>query len=250
MFPIGIWRLGLAMVVLSIGLGVVELVLRVIGFNADQQSMGSTIALVGVITVWPWRGVRVVRWVLDRKKLVDDASGIERVKTAFESVRAGAVSGVEFVIFESDANKAITLGTKSDSIVAISTGTLRSFNDEELKALLAHEQGHLEGGHSIQSYAVLSALFLAKVLFGGFGLPITMFLLGLYLYLLRTNELEADAFAAQKVGAESMSSFLRKLEDLTNAGKWSETMVAELVSTHPRFSVRRRSLLKLVPQKS
>lgn len=238
------------MVILSIGLGVVELVLRVIGFNADQQSMGSTIALVGVITVWPWRGVCVVRWVLDRKKLVDDTSGLERVKTAFESVRAGEVSGVEFVIFESDANKAITLGTKSESIVAISTGTLRSFNDEELKALLAHEQGHLEGGHSIQSYAVLSALFLAKVLFGGFGLPITMFLLGLYLYLLRTNELEADAFAAQKVGAESMSSFLRKLEDFTNAGKWSETMVAELVSTHPRFSVRRRSLLKLVPQKS
>lgn len=53
MFPIGIWRLGLAMFVLAVGLGVVELVLRAIGFNAEQQSLGSTIALVGVITVWP-----------------------------------------------------------------------------------------------------------------------------------------------------------------------------------------------------
>jgi len=250
MFPIGIWRLGLAMFVLAVGLGVVELVLRAIGFNAEQQSLGSTIALVGVITVWPWRGVKVVRWVLDRNKLVEDRIGRGRLQAAFERVKAKGVSGVDFVIFASDANKAITLGTKSDSIVAISTGALSSFNDEELSALLAHEQGHLEGGHSLQSYGVLSALFLAKVLFGGFGLPITMFLLGLYLYLLRTNELEADRFAADKVGPDRMGRFLEKLEVLTGAGKWSETVVAELVSTHPRFSVRRRSLSKLGPQKS
>lgn len=77
-----------------------------------------------------------------------------------------------------------------------------------------------------------------------------MFLLGLYLYLLRTNELEADRFAADKVGPDRMGRFLEKLEVLTGAGKWSETVVAELVSTHPRFSVRRRSLSKLGPQKS
>lgn len=75
MFPIGIWRLGLAMFVLAVGLGVVELVLRAIGFNAEQQSLGSTIALVGVITVWPWRGVKVVRWVLDRTSSSRTLSG-------------------------------------------------------------------------------------------------------------------------------------------------------------------------------
>lgn len=250
MFPIGIWRLGVAMVVLAIGLGLAEFVLRVIGFTPDQQSLGSSIALIGVITVWPWRGVRVVRWMLDPKKLVDDPAGLERLESAYRNIKSGKVSGVGFVIFNSPANKAITLGTKTESLVAVSTGTLESFDDAELSALLAHEQGHLEGGHSIQSYAVLSALFLAKVLFGGFGLPITVFLLGVYLFMLRTNELEADRYAAEKVGAHRMATFLEKLEKLTNGGKWSESFIAELISTHPRFAVRRTQIMKVAPQKS
>lgn len=249
MFPLSVWRLGAAMVVLSAGLGIVELVLRMIGFPPAQQSLGSTIALIGVITVWPWRGVRVVRMVLDTKRLVPEGEGHARLRDALAKVQSPNVQNIEVVIFSSDKIRAITLGTKTDSLIAVSTGALAAFNDRDLEALLAHEQGHIEGGHSIQSYAMLSSLFLAKVLFGGFGIPITMVVLLGYLHLLRTNELEADRLAAARVGAANMQRFLLKLASLTNGKAWSETALAEAVSTHPRFKTRDARLAQLVSQK-
>lgn len=238
MFPLSMARLALTMLALVIALGGVEFVMASLGLDNQSQQFASTVFLVGLVSVWPWVGAKLIRLLIDERKLINDEVGLSRLKTAVSAVKPDRVADPHVLIFDSQKTNAITFGTKASSIIACSRGTLQSLNDDELKALLAHELAHVDAGHSIQMFGVLASLFFAKALVGGFGLPISMFVLMMYLYLLRSNELEADAIAAKRVGVSNMSRFLMKLKELTDAGRWSENSIAEALSTHPTFKRR------------
>jgi len=238
MFPLSMARLALTMLALVIALAGVEFVMASLGLDDQSQQFASTVLLVGLISVWPWVGAKLIRLLIDERKLINEEIGLSRLTSAVSAVKPDRVADPRVIIFDSQKTNAITFGTRGSSIIACSSGNLRSLNDNELKALFAHELAHVDAGHSIQMFGVLASLFFAKALFGGFGLPISMFVLLMYLYLLRSNELEADARAAKTVGVENMSRFLKKLKVLTNAGRWSETSIAEVVSTHPTFKRR------------
>jgi Zn-dependent protease with chaperone function len=112
-----------------------------------------------------------------------------------------------------------------------------------LRAALAHERGHIEGGHLILSSGFLAALFLAKSLFGALGLPMTLALLLVYLALLRRNELDADRRAAALAGPGDLVRLLLNLKSKLKEPACLDWPGMSVLSTHPGFRVRAARVL-------
>lgn len=90
--------------------------------------------------------------------------------------------------------------------IFVSTGLLRALDPDELEAVLAHEAGHIEHGDAFLSFLIpIAAIFL----FAGKNV--------LYTILdFRTREFDADAYAAEHVGAEPLARALATLESLAS----------------------------------
>ncbi|MBH0201842.1 MAG: protease HtpX [Nitrospira sp.] len=153
----------------------------------------------------------------------------------------------EVWVYESpDPNAFATGPSKNNSMVAVSTGLLQNLKEDEVKAVLAHEMGHVYNGDMFTT-TVLSGLmntfvyyisnFLAQLVGqpqgdreeGSAGNPILAFVVYIFLQVVlsflamlvvswhsRRREFGADAFAAKVYGKGAMISALESINRWVN----------------------------------
>lgn len=145
-----------------------------------------------------------------------------------------------------DPNAFATGPSKNNSMVAVSTGLLQNLKEDEVKAVLAHEMGHVYNGDMFTT-TVLSGLmntfvyyisnFLAQFVGqpqgdreeGNAGNPILAFVVYIFLQVIlsflamlvvswhsRRREFGADAFAARVYGKTAMISALESINRWVN----------------------------------
>ncbi|MBY0248995.1 MAG: protease HtpX [Nitrospiraceae bacterium] len=173
-----------------------------------------------------------------------------------------------------DPNAFATGPSKNNSMVAVSTGLLQNLREDEVKAVLAHEMGHVYNGDMFAT-TVLAGLMNTFVYYIamwvrrffaerdqaalGFGLSLVLQIIVSILasivisWFSRQREYGADAFAAKVYGKESMISALRAIDRWVNRAQFEystqdalATMkisgqtggVMSLFSTHPPIEAR------------
>lgn len=150
----------------------------------------------------------------------------------------------EVAVFEGEPNAFATGATKSNSLVAVSTGLLANMNQAEVEAVLAHEIAHIKNGDMmtltlIQGVVNTFVFFLARVVGylvdsflrrnddekassgPGIGYMVTVFVCEMVfgilasvivMYFSRQREYRADAGAAQLLGShQPMIAALQRL---------------------------------------
>ena len=132
-----------------------------------------------------------------------------------------------------DPNAFATGPSRNNSMVAVSTGLLQNLREEEVKAVLAHEMGHVYNGDMFAT-TVLAGLMNTFVYYIamwvrrffeerdqaalGFGLSLVLQIIVSILasivisWFSRRREFGADAFAAKVYGKESMIGALRAID--------------------------------------
>jgi len=162
-------------------------------------------------------------------------------KLVFETVQALAqregIKMPEVWVYWDDVPNAFATGpTRNNAMVAVSSGLAMNLSDDELKAVLAHEMGHVSNGDML-STTLLQGLMNTFVYFVArmIANPIMQrnYWMGFAVYMVlqtvlsilamipiswfsRTREFKADAYAADAVGAAPMIGALRKIEALSN----------------------------------
>jgi len=136
-----------------------------------------------------------------------------------------------------DPNAFATGPSKNNSMVAVSTGLLQNLREDEVKAVLAHEMGHVYNGDMFAT-TVLAGLMNTFVYYIamwvrrffaerdqaalGFGLSILVQIIVSILasivisWFSRRREFGADAFAAKVYGKDSMIAALRAIDRWVN----------------------------------
>ena len=160
----------------------------------------------------------------------------------------------EVWIYDSpDPNAFATGPSKNNSMVAVSTGLLQNLREEEVKAVLAHEMGHVYNGDMFTT-TVLSGLmntfvyyisnFLSQLVGqpqgdreeGNTGNPILAFVVYIFLQIVlsflamlvvswhsRRREFAADAFSAKVYGKDAMINALRGIDRWVNRAQFEYT---------------------------
>lgn len=144
----------------------------------------------------------------------------------------------EVWIYESpDPNAFATGPSKNNAMVAVSTGLLNNMRESEVKAVLAHEMGHVFNGDMFAT-TVLAGLMNTFVYFiamwvrrffaerdqEGMGIALSLVLQVvvsilasiLISWFSRHREFAADAFSAKVYGKESMIGALRAIDSWVN----------------------------------
>ncbi len=132
-----------------------------------------------------------------------------------------------------DPNAFATGPTKNSAMVAVSTGLLNNLNEQEVKAVLAHEMGHVFNGDMftttvlaglMNTFVYFIALWVRRLfaerdqaLLGFFISIVIQIGLGILAMLVvnwhsRRREFEADAFSAKVYGKDAMISALQGIE--------------------------------------
>ncbi|NLX18115.1 MAG: protease HtpX [Desulfobulbus sp.] len=188
----------------------------------------------------------------------------------------------EVAIYEGPPNAFATGASRSNSLVAVSTGLLQSMNEQEVEAVLAHEMAHIANGDMvtltlIQGTVNTFVFFLARVIGylvdsminknnqnrGGYGagymitVSICQVLFGvlaslIVMYFSRQREFRADAGAAQFLGSpQPMIAALRRLggldtgalpQNMASSGIAGRQGLSALFATHPSIEDRIRAL--------
>jgi heat shock protein HtpX len=164
---------------------------------------------------------------------------ITRPQSQAEHVIFGAVQEIaqrlrinmpEVWVYEApDPNAFATGPSKNNSMVAVSTGLLNNLNEQEVRAVLAHEMGHVYNGDmftttvlaGLMNTFVYFAAMLARRFFAerdqeGLGIAVSIVLqivLGILamlpiMWFSRRREFGADAFSAKVYGRDAMISAL------------------------------------------
>src|SRR5256886_6641334 len=170
-------------------------------------------------------------------------SQIMQPRSPAEQVVYGAVQEIaqrlhikmpEVWVYESEDPNAFATGpSKNNSMVAVSTGLLNNLSEQEVRAVLAHEMGHVYNGDMFAT-TVLAGLMNTFVYYIamwvrrffaerdqvalGFGLSILLQIVVsilasvLICWFSRQREYGADAFSAKVYGKDSMISALRAID--------------------------------------
>lgn len=140
-----------------------------------------------------------------------------------------------WVYWDDTPNAFATGPTRNNAMVAVSSGLAMSMSDDELRAVLAHEVGHIANGDMLATTLLQGLMntfvyFLARLIarpvmernyWAGFalymGLQFVLSILAMIpiTWFSRRREFRADAYAADALGAQHMISALRKLEALS-----------------------------------
>jgi len=162
------------------------------------------------------------------------------------AAKAGLKKMPEVGIYQSPEVNAFATGpSKSNSLVAVSTGLLERMNDNEVEGVLAHEVAHIANGDMvtmtlIQGVVNAFVMFFARIaVFAlsqvmrkddeenrGFGFmehimvfvfEIIFGIIGsmIVMYFSRTREFRADTGGAQLAGKSKMVAALEKLQSMT-----------------------------------
>lgn len=165
------------------------------------------------------------RWLVDTVKALATEAGIGMPEVG---------------VFDSPQPNAFATGwNRNNALVAVSTGLLRNMNQDEVRAVLAHEIGHVANGDMvtlalIQGVVNTFVMFLARL--AGFfvdrvllrnerGLGIGYFIttivmdillgiaaMAIVMWFSRRREFRADAMGAQLAGRAHMISALQRLK--------------------------------------
>ena len=227
---------------------------------------------------------QMARAMLDCQQITQPRSHAEQV--VYGSVREIAqrlnITMPEVWVYNSpDPNAFATGPSKNNSMVAVSTGLLENLKEDEVKAVLAHEMGHVYNGDMFAT-TVLAGLMNTFVYYIamwvrrffeerdqaalGFGLSLVLQIIVSILasvvisWFSRRREFGADAFAAKVYGKDSMISALRAIDRWVNRAQFEystqdalATMkisgntsgFMSLFSTHPPLEVRIAALERL-----
>jgi len=187
--------------------------------------------------------------------------------------RVGVKTPEVWIYDSPDPNAFATGPTKNNSMVAVSTGLLQNLNENEVRAVLAHEMGHVYNGDMFTT-TVLAGLmntfvyFISRMVYRQVAERNAMLGLAVYFFLQivlsilamipiswwsRRREFSADRFAANTVGKEYMISALQSIDRWVNqvqyqyhtedalatmkiSGKTRSFM--QIFSTHPPIEAR------------
>jgi len=198
--------------------------------------------------VWGMGGafisLQISRWMAKRAmgiQLVDGRSGHDEADWVFRTVerlaRQAQLPTPEVGIYQSDEVNAFATGpSKNRSLVAVSSGLLRSMRPQEVEGVLAHEVAHIANGDMvtmtlIQGVMNAFVMFFARLVAfwvrqssdsrnAGMISWVVMIVLEIGLGILgsmvtawfsRQREFRADAGGASLAGRESMLAALRRL---------------------------------------
>jgi len=219
-----------------------------------------------------YRMQQVINPTTDKEKLV--------YETVAHLAEREGIRMPEVWVYWDDAPNAFATGpTRNNAMVAVSSGLVMHMNDAEVRAVLAHEVGHVTNGDMLASTLLQGLMntfvyFVARMIarpimernyWAGFAVYMVLqFVLSILAmipvtWFSRRREFRADAYAASVVGAASMISALQKLEYLSQRPVTQEepaeddalaTMkiyaahgkVAGLFATHPPIQARIEAL--------
>jgi len=162
-------------------------------------------------------------------------------KLVYETVQAlserEGIKMPEVWVYWDDVPNAFATGpTRNNAMIAVSSGLAMNLTDKELKAVLAHEMGHVANGDMLATTLLQGLMntfvyFIARMVaqpvkernfWMGFALEIALQMILSVLAMIpitwfsRRREFGADAYAADALGADAMISALRKIEYLSN----------------------------------
>ena len=171
-----------------------------------------------------------------------DCYPITQPRSQAEQVIFGAVQEIaqrlriqmpEVWVYESpDPNAFATGPSKNNSMVAVSTGLLNNLNEQEVRAVLAHEMGHVYNGDMFTT-TVLAGLmntfvyFISRWVYRHLAERNEALAFGVYIFLQvvlsflamipiswfsRRREFAADSFSAKVYGREAMISALQSID--------------------------------------
>ncbi|MCP9446527.1 MAG: protease HtpX [Nitrospira sp.] len=227
---------------------------------------------------------QMARAMLDCRQITQPRSHAEQV--IYGSVQEIAqrlhITMPEVWIYHSpDPNAFATGPSKNNSMVAVSTGLLENLREEEVKAVLAHEMGHVYNGDMfattvlaglMNTFVYYIAMWVRRVFAErdqaalGFALSLVLQIVVSILasilisWFSRRREFGADAFAAKVYGKESMINALRAIDRWVTRAQFqysSQDALAtmkisgktggfmSLFSTHPPIEARIAALERL-----
>ena len=188
----------------------------------------------------------------------------------------------EIGIFPSEGPNAFATGSsKNSSLVALSTGLIKSMTRDEIEAVIGHEMTHIANGDMVtltlvQGIVNAFVIFFSRIIGHfvdrvilknergyGIGYFVTTIFAQIILAILastivcwysRRREFYADLGGAQLTSKESMIASLRSLEKFSSgklpdqmlafgiSNKGNASMIQKLFSTHPPLSMRIQAL--------
>lgn len=214
--------------------------------------------------------------IIDNPRTPDERWLVETVRELATKANIGMP---EVGIFPAEQSNAFATGwNKNNALVAVSAGMLRRFSKNEVRAVLAHEVGHVANGDMvtlalIQGVINTFVMFFARIIGyavdkaifreergHGIGFYIATFIAEIILAFLasmivawfsRRREFRADYAGATLADRQSMVSALRRLKAETEVpNQMPDTLVAfgiasgaktkfmQLFATHPPLDVR------------
>jgi len=208
--------------------------------------------------------------------------------TVSELAKREGIKMPEVWVYWDDVPNAFATGpTRNNAMVAVSSGLASNLSDTELRAVIAHEMGHVTNGDMMATTLLQGLMntfvyFIARMIsrplmernyWMGFAVYMALqFVLSILAmipicWFSRRREFRADAYAAGAVGAASMASALQKIESLSQQTLASEqreegmsddalatmkihgksTGISHLFATHPPTEAR-IAALKTLPR--
>lgn len=165
--------------------------------------------------------------------------------------RCGVILGLEslpatYLAF-ADKPVAFTFGSDDNPVLVLGSPLLKILNEEELKAVIAHELAHIKSRHML--YHTLAELIARGAIFSAqisgleiLSLPIKLLLLSWH----RDSEISADRASLLVVGnLEAVKSMLMKIhKTMGAANQGAIESVTEPFQTHPTLRNRIEALEK------
>jgi heat shock protein HtpX len=268
-----------------------SIVLSVLGITGYYTPTGIDYsALMAFCFVWGMAGAfislaisRIVARHAMGVQLIDGRTGHEEVDRLYSSVRRlteqAGLPMPQVGVYESPEVNAFATGpTRRRSLVAVSTGLLRTMRPEEVEGVLAHEVAHIQNGDMvtmtlIQGVVNAFVLFFSRVIAGlvrqavdrriaDLAAFLTMIVLDIAFGILgamvvagfsRAREFRADAGGAALAGRSTMIAALQRLARTTELVDKSQPSLATLkiaggkgfmalLATHPPLPARIEAL--------
>ncbi|MCD5360540.1 protease HtpX [Chromobacterium aquaticum] len=250
---------------------VLSIVASLLGLNRFMTGNGLNLGtLLGFAAVMGFGGAFIslmlsktmAKWSTGARVIETPSNETERwlVHTVQKLASRANLPMPEVAVYEGEPNAFATGPSKSNSLVAVSTGLLASMTEEEVEAVLAHEVAHIQNGDMvtltlIQGVVNTFVFFLARVVGylvdsflrrndeqssgPGIGYMVTVIVCeivfgilasAIVMYFSRQREFRADAGAATLLGgARPMVNALRRLGGVA-AGDLPQNMAASGIS--------------------
>ncbi|MFZ5774771.1 MAG: protease HtpX [Thermodesulfobacteriota bacterium] len=230
------------------------------GLNLGMLLAFAAIMGFGGAFISLWMSKTIAKWSTGAQVIEEPRNREEQwlLDTVARLAREAGLAMPEVAIYEGAPNAFATGPSRSNSLVAVSTGLLHTMNNQEVEAVLAHEMAHIANGDMvtltlIQGVVNTFVFFLARVVGSiidsmlrrgdeeeapsgpGIGYMVTVFvcevIFGILasmvvLYFSRQREFRADAGAASLLGGpQPMIAALRRLGGM-EAGALPQNMAA------------------------